>query len=354
MKRMINRIFGHGRTYRLLAPENQEAIDQYNQKNLSNLSLMGALMMLLPLISIPFSPSKRRLIPFYVAIIFVFIILYIVNRIPRMQRHALWGLYVGFSIFFALSVYLSVVHSPHMRATVLIGTFCIMPLAFIDNPKRMNLFVLFWFAMHTILAFYLKPLFALDDVINTLGFGLLGCFFGNLTTVIRVESYEAHRLLTIEKETDALTGLYNRRKLFDVIGGDQAPSGVLMIDIDHFKEYNDKHGHLAADRAMQSMAAILQRFEEERDFTFFRYGGEEFVGISYQDTEEELLEQAEQLRKLIEQAETQDPPITVSIGIACSTLENPLSSDSLIERADRAVFKAKDEGRNRVVAYRAP
>ncbi|NMA21975.1 MAG: diguanylate cyclase, partial [Spirochaetales bacterium] len=59
-------------------------------------------------------------------------------------------------------------------------------------------------------------------------------------------------------------------------------------------------------------------------------------------------------RKLIEQAETQDPPITVSIGIACSTLENPLSSDSLIERADRAVFKAKDEGRNRVVAYRAP
>jgi diguanylate cyclase (GGDEF)-like protein len=354
MKRMVNRIFGHGRAYRLLAPKNQQAIDEYNQKNLSNLSLMGAMMMLLPLISIPFSPSKRRLIPFYTTIIIIFLVLYAVNKIPQMKRYALWGLYVGFSIFFALSVYLSVIHSPHMRATVLIGTFCIMPLAFIDNPWRVNLFVLLWFGIHTILAIYLKPLFALDDVINTLGFGLLGCFFGNLTTVIRVESYEAHRLLTIEKETDALTGLYNRRKLFDVIGHDQAPSGVLMIDIDHFKEYNDKHGHLAADRAMQSMAAILQRFEEERDFTFFRYGGEEFVGISYQDTEKELLEQAEQLRKLIEQAETQDPPITVSIGIACSTLENPLSSDSLIERADRAVFKAKDEGRNRVVAYRAP
>lgn len=104
-----------------------------------------------------------------------------------------------------------------MRATILLGAFSIMPLGFIDRPGRINLFVAFWLAVHTILALYLKPQYALDDMINSLCFAILGCFIGNMMVHVRLESFEAYRLLTIEKETDILTGIFNRRKLFETL-----------------------------------------------------------------------------------------------------------------------------------------
>jgi len=340
--------FKDRKDYRTLAARNREAIEAYNQNMLTLLFTVGAVMMFIPLASVPFSKTKGPLLPVYIAVILCFALLVLVARLPALKRYALQALYVGFSIFFIFSIYLSVFHSPDMRATILIGVLCIVPLSFIDRPLRMNLFIAFWVILHTALALIFKARYAFDDAVNTLAFAILGCFFGNHTILIRVRSYEVQRLLIIEGETDSLTGLYNRRKLFETLDNPKTSiSGILMIDIDLFKEYNERHGHLAADDAMKALALILRK---EEMITFYRYGGEEFVGLcQYGLAKEELHERAEALREAIAQMRLDGPPITVSIGVALSGSEERLSYEAIIELADRAVFAAKQQGRNRVV-----
>ena len=149
--------------------------------------------MMLPLLAAPFSNTRTDAVPAYLLTLILFFTLFFIFRISFMKKYALGGLYICFSIFFALAIYLSVIHTPNMRATILLGAFCIMPLGFIDRPVRMNLFVAFWLAVHTILAFYLKPLYALDDTINCLCFAILGCFIGNIMVWERLEGYDIHR-----------------------------------------------------------------------------------------------------------------------------------------------------------------
>lgn len=174
------------------------------------------------------------------------------------------------------------IHTLDMRATVLLGAFCLMPLGFLDRPYRMNFFVAFWFLVHTLLTIFLKPYYWMDDAINCLCFAILGCYFGNLMVRVRVESFEAQRQLIIEKETDVLTGLYNRRKLFEALADLETsdverPSGILMIDIDHFKIFNDRYGHAAGDRLLNGLGTTLLIFSQNYRLVFYRYGGEEFV-----------------------------------------------------------------------------
>ena len=334
--------------YRMLAASNREAIEAYNKNMLTLLFTVGAVMMIIPLASVPFSKTKGPLVPLYIAVIICFALLALVAKLPSLKRYTLLALYIGFSIFFISSIYLSVFHSPDMRATILIGVLCIVPLSFIDRPLRMNLFIAFWVILHTILTIVFKPHYAFDDAVNTFAFAILGCFFGNHTILIRVRSYEVQRLLIIEGETDSLTGLFNRRKLFETLDNPKTSiSGILMIDIDLFKEYNERHGHLAADDAMKALALILRK---EEMITFYRYGGEEFVGLCRHGlTKEELHERAEALREAIAQMKLDGPPITVSIGVALSGDTERLSYEAIIELADRAVFVAKQQGRNRVV-----
>lgn len=92
-----------------------------------------------------------------------------------------------------------------------------MPLSFIDRPRGTRLVVVSWLVAHTALAFYLKPQYALDDTINCLCATIIGCYLGNSIIKVRLESFEAKRLLIIEKDTDVLTGLLNRRKLFEML-----------------------------------------------------------------------------------------------------------------------------------------
>ncbi|MDD3904136.1 MAG: GGDEF domain-containing protein, partial [Sphaerochaeta sp.] len=152
--------------------------------------------------------------------------------------------------------------------------------------RRMNLFVVFWLIVHTALAFSLKPQYALDDTINCLCFSILGTYLGNMMVYVRLHNYDAHRLLVIEKETDILTGLLNRRKLFETLSSiekneSNKPSGILLFDIDHFKEFNDEHGHISGDQCLNRLGAMLKDFERDTHLQFYRFGGEEFLAMAY-------------------------------------------------------------------------
>ena len=157
-------------------------------------------------------------------------------------------------------------------------------------------------------------------------------------------------------ERDQLTGLLNRRAIHQRLhnlwlmntkhGGDFS---VLMIDIDHFKSINDQFGHARGDAVIVAVSGLLKSSLRETDYVA-RFGGEEFlVVLSAADTR--ITHQvAQKLCQSIEDAEFSDlPPVTVSIGFALASQATSL--DTLINFADDALYRAKDNGRNQVSAY---
>jgi two-component system, cell cycle response regulator len=155
---------------------------------------------------------------------------------------------------------------------------------------------------------------------------------------------------------DPLTGLYNRRYLIGHLDGLYADTmkpgfAALMIDVDHFKDINDRHGHRIGDCVLQGVSAILRVNLREVDLVA-RYGGEEFVVIVAASDEISAVNVAERLRIAIEQALIEpEVRVTVSIGVAASAAA--FSALSLIEQADSALYEAKRSGRNKVT-LRAP
>jgi len=312
--------------------------------------------MMLPVLAAPFSATKQHAVPAYLLAAALFFSLFVIFKFPLMKKYTLAGLYLCFSVFFAFAIYLSVVHTPNMRATILLGAFCITPLGFIDRPGRINLFVAFWFVVHTIFAFQLKPQYALDDTINSLCFAILGCFIGNLMIWGRLEGYEAQRLLTIEKETDVLTGLLNRRKLFETLAAlettsSEKPSGIVMIDIDHFKDFNDKYGHAAGDQCLSRLGEVFAKFSQSFRLDFYRYGGEEFVAMAYGYSKKELLSIVESLRISVQNTDIAGFRTTISIGVAYCGDQLVRNYEKIIDRADKAAYAAKHAGRNKVCAF---
>ncbi len=347
-------LFGNqGKTYKQLLSDNRRAIDEYNEKTLSTLLPIGWVLALLPLAAVPFSNTKADAIPAYLLTFSAFFALFILFKIPVIKKHTIVGLYIGFSVLFLLAIYLSIIHSPNMRATILLGGFGVMPLSFIDRSRRIRLFLVFWLVVHTVLAFYLKPQYALDDTINCMCAAVLGYYLGKTMMQVRLESFEARRLLVIEKETDMLTGLPNRRKLFETLAylemtDAEKPSGILMLDIDDFKELNDNYGHATGDKCLSCFGEVMIKYTQDFRLHFYRYGGEEFVALAYGYSEKEIFSVAESLRIAVQSTDMYGHRITVSIGAVYCGEEQVQSYERVIVRADEAVYAAKRSGRNRV------
>lgn len=155
-------------------------------------------------------------------------------------------------------------------------------------------------------------------------------------------------------DKDPLTGAYNRRK-FDqdiaLLGAmykrTNKGSSLLIVDIDHFKAYNDKHGHQEGDRVLKQVTDTIEGSLRDYDkIHLYRYGGEEFVVIIPDITSDEAIGIGERLRAKVEGS----CPVTVSVGISqYRTISEGL--DRLIREADAALYEAKRKGRNRVMAY---
>ncbi|NLC42183.1 MAG: GGDEF domain-containing protein [Erysipelothrix sp.] len=353
MEKWLNRFMNQEKAYKQLSSDNSQALREYNQQTLSTLLRIGCVLSLLPIVVAPFSNTKMGAIPAYSLSFLSFFIMFMLFRIPAIKKYTLVGLYLSFTVLFLLGLYLSVVHSPHMRATIILGAFAIMPLSFIDRPYRVWSLLAVWLIIHTTLAFLYKPGFALDDTINCLCSAVLGGYFGNTLIKVRLESFEARRLLTIEKETDVLTGLYSRRKLFETLTyletkDSEKPSGVMMLDIDYFKEYNDSYGHAAGDECLSLIGEVLRNFMEDFRLDFYRYGGEEFVALAYDYNEDELVSIAERLRTAVNNIDLNGQSITISIGVSYCGNEHVNNYENIIDRADKATYAAKREGRNKV------
>jgi diguanylate cyclase (GGDEF)-like protein len=156
--------------------------------------------------------------------------------------------------------------------------------------------------------------------------------------------------------TDALTGLRNRRKFDHAIDAEwrrasrnNTPVAVLMIDADHFKAYNDTYGHQAGDQVLVGIAICISDSVRRAGDCTARYGGEEFAVLLPGLTAVEAFTVAETIRLKVEQWSEQPDVTTVSIGVASLTPAAPMDWPDLIEAADKALYAAKNNGRNQSV-----
>ncbi|MDD4357809.1 MAG: GGDEF domain-containing protein [Smithellaceae bacterium] len=195
-------------------------------------------------------------------------------------------------------------------------------------------------------------------------FSVIGGHISSLRRNLRISRAELEKSLAIIKEMsihDDLTGVYNRRHLMELLehehhrisrGG--ARFSVAMLDIDHFKSVNDTHGHLTGDEVLKAVSDVIRSSLRSADFCG-RYGGEEFLLVMTQTNINGALLCAERIRSTIEQNRFPnmgvDFRVTVSLGVTEYTGKEDIPT--MIARADKALYCAKESGRNRVESNNA-
>jgi len=159
-------------------------------------------------------------------------------------------------------------------------------------------------------------------------------------------------------ERDPLTGLANRRRFDDHLATSmktnkrhKQPTALVVIDIDHYKAFNDQYGHPAGDACLQALAKVMSAHFDHPKQLIARTGGEEFMAVLPNTSQEIAIDSANRLRADIEALGIphSGKVVTISAGVACSTPATPLSAEQLIEAGDQALYAAKDSGRNQVI-----
>ncbi len=163
---------------------------------------------------------------------------------------------------------------------------------------------------------------------------------------------------------DGLTGLHNRRALDERLAAelrhalrDRTPLSLVMIDVDRFKRYNDHYGHVAGDDALRQVAAALRAGMLRPMDLVTRYGGEEFACLLPGTDLAGALAVAERLHaavaalRLPHPTSDVQPQLSISLGVACSTQAPVLTAQALLACADAALYEAKAQGRDRVLAF---
>lgn len=168
--------------------------------------------------------------------------------------------------------------------------------------------------------------------------------------------------LIIITSQDGLTGIANRRIFDETLSKEwsrakryKSPLGLTLVDIDHFKLYNDHAGHLMGDDTLKQVAKTLATVPKRLTDMVARYGGEEFVAILPETNKSTALEIAKKMNRavrdlgIVHPAKESSGMVTISVGAASLIPGNRNSEEDLITMADKALYKAKDEGRDRVI-----
>ena len=235
----------------------------------------------------------------------------------------------------------------------------------------LGIFILFLFFSYLLYGFFFlnkqgEPC-AVDIIAPFILF--FGAVFVLLVKLLTLKTtLELKRIGSLERDniTDPLLGIYNRRYLeymlrreFLLSRRDDLPLSILLLDIDNFKEVNDTHGHLAGDQALINLVRVIGENLRKTDL-MARYGGEEILIMLPHTRESAALKLAEKLRRTIaytimvpavDNGDKRWPDLSITVSIGVAGLNRELASEQeLFARADRALYQAKEGGRNRCVA----
>lgn len=209
-----------------------------------------------------------------------------------------------------------------------------------------------------------------QTLLDIWAFAVLAILISVVHYIDRVQSFKKDiqitkqtNLLKHHSEVDALTGVFNRRKLDETMEIEwkrssraEKPFSFLLIDLDNFKTYNDFYGHIEGDLCLRKTATIMKNTLKRSLDTIFRYGGEEF-GVILPFTDLKAAEiVAEKLRRNIESAnichsQADHKILTISIGLTSSMGDKEENFKTMYLEADKALYAAKRSGRNKVISY---
>lgn len=341
--------------YKQFFIDNEEIIRLYNNVIYPKIAAIGAVVTNIALIASLFVEQMAKARIPYAIICAVCLLVYLTKKATFWKKRPRQCMYLVFSMIFLVLLYISVgIFREGTGASILV-LITIFPVSFTERPERLFLFDVGMYVIHTIGAFMFKdPMHARFDLVNGLIATIIGCIFGFFILNSRLHALNYRMLLAVERETDVLTTLYNRRKLTEMIEGIatdffEKPSGVIMLDIDWFKNYNDTFGHVAGDHVLTTFGKMLREGEWGCDVTFYRYGGEEFVGLVNGANKEKLSKMAEEIRAKTESLVMEHRPITVSVGYVYCDDKKQANYEMWIQKADAALYMAKGRGRNCVV-----
>jgi diguanylate cyclase (GGDEF)-like protein len=216
------------------------------------------------------------------------------------------------------------------------------------------------------LAYQPDPQTRLYQIIFMCAANAIAAYGGYFLEYTTRTTFLVHALLNELAERDGLTGLYNRRSLDSYLERvwrqglrDGSGLAIAMVDVDYFKRYNDRYGHAQGDAALKAVADVIASVARRPLDLAARYGGEEFVVVWYHPAPSELARMSEQLRagvkKLALANEDSDVgDLSVSVGTAYMLPVAGHSAAELLRVAESALFEAKDQGRDRVVARICP
>lgn len=287
-------------------------------------------------------------------------ILLLADIAPRTDRIAVWlqGLTVFATAIAPVQPY-SLMILPMSVLTIAV-TVMLMVMGGIGltvGVRSARYFVLAWSALLIGVMVYMLKTFGVlpHNALTQNGFQI-----GSLIEMILLSLALGSRVSDLQRQThtDPLTALGNRRLFNEQLDlaltlavQHRRPLALLIVDIDHFKQFNDKHGHAAGDVAIRAVADVLAK-HARKPFLACRYGGEEFVVLLPGASNEGAAVLAERLRKAVQQGTQTTQPITISVGLACLDDLDHRTAEKLFEAADFALYTAKERGRNQVVAYR--
>jgi diguanylate cyclase (GGDEF)-like protein len=175
---------------------------------------------------------------------------------------------------------------------------------------------------------------------------------------LAIQNATMYQFIDTLSRVDALTGLNNRREFdrilsLEIVRAQQTGQrlSLILVDIDHFKQINDRHGHQEGDRTLQQVARLIQLAPKRSTDAAFRTGGEEFAVVMGDTDKVGALAMSESVRTITERAQFlgANEPVTISLGVATFP-EDAHDATSLVAAADRALYQAKSRGRNRVEA----
>ena len=289
-----------------------------------------------------------------------------------------WYMYFTFFVMIGYTILSSAYMSPDYICVTVLFTLFQFSLLYLDKHFRISITVIIAASVYIVTITHFKiPELIADEIINVICITIFSMIIGAFMRTLQVENIGMKNLLRGYAYRDQLTGLYNRRKFFELLAASEDTEcaepfiSFAMIDIDYFKKYNDAFGHQAGDKCLKTIAENFIRFGEENDIEFFRYGGEEFIAADRKHSYDDFVALCERLRQKLEEIIVENPggtvaKVTCSFGTAALTdgndennVDNSSNSDNsgkrkyevLLSCADKALYVAKKNGRNRVVVY---
>lgn len=197
-----------------------------------------------------------------------------------------------------------------------------------------------------------ETLYKLVIVVLIVGIFLLLYYYQKRLCELKLHNGQLEQL----SQYDDLTQIYNRRYFLEIVQyhftkmHHQKPSGMMMIDIDHFKQINDTHGHSLGDDVLQYVVKLISEHLRESDI-FARYGGDEFIVFFPAISQKDIYNISLRIQSKLFEDSSYASPLTLSIGICL--FSTSLALQNVIEYADNALYAAKSKGRNCIEFYHA-